>query len=136
MIHRLNEQVLGSPDSEINTARNEVAQRRAGSSNSSKSNDHQQLPAQSEKESAATSSLRSLVEETALLSPAQVLSAESLQSCINKNCKHHDDDSSSDGSDSMAESSTKNNSKRPAVPTTAELGEGSPYKKARSLAST
>ena len=106
MIHRLNEQVLGSSDSDVNTERNKAVQRRASSS----------VPAQPEKESPATSSLRNLVEENAKAHPVQV---------DPRHNNNGDDDSS------LEENSTSADLKRPAVPTSALPQQQSPSKRQR-----
>jgi hypothetical protein len=91
MIHRLNEQVLINSESDVNTERNKEAVQRRSSSNAVR------MPAQSEKESPATSSLRILVEQTAMMSPAQV-DSDPLSRKKHKNGEEGDnfDDSSSE----------------------------------------
>ncbi|KAG7356320.1 SPX domain containing protein [Nitzschia inconspicua] len=111
MISRLNEQVLGSSDNDVHTERTkEAAQRRTNTNND-------QLPALSENESPATSSLRNLVEENAKSSPVQVASE-------GKNNMDGDDDSSAEGNSVSAESHRK----RPAPPNSS-VKMGSPIAK-------
>jgi hypothetical protein len=145
MIHRLNEQVLGSPENDIKSTRNkDIAQRRSSTSSDSQAH-HQPLPTQSLMESAATTSLRSLVEETAISSPSQVPSSDSLPRGMSKpQCRDDDCSSSDDGNDSVgvvsetvappeADSSSV---KRPATTMTSlEEGGGSPHKRARTSTS-
>jgi hypothetical protein len=117
MISRLNEQVMGSSDNDVHTERTkEAAQRRTSTNN-------EQLPALSEKESPATSSLRNLVEENAKSSPVQVASEGKSNLGMEM-----DDDSSAEGS-SMTEASPR---KRPAVPNSPANMESLATKRTRS----
>jgi hypothetical protein len=102
MIHRLNEQVLGSSDSDVNTERNIQAVQRRSSSNTAR------LPAQSERESPATSSLRNLVEENAKAHPVQVATDASN--------KHNNTHGGNADDDSSTEENSTSDMKRSAAP--------------------
>lgn len=105
MISRLNEQVLGSSDNELHTERTkEAVQRRTNTNND-------EMPALSEKESPATSTLRNLVEENAKSSPVQVAS-EGKNNSVAAMDADVDDDSSAEDANMRAPSPRK----RPAVP--------------------
>ena len=120
MIHRLNEQVLGSSDSDVNTARNkQVVQRRSSSKSAS-------LPAQSNKESPATSSLRNLVEENAKANPVQVASDPTNR---HNNTPGRDEDVHDDSS--LEDASMAEDSKRPAVPSSSLPQQLTPAKRPR-----
>lgn len=96
MIHRLNEQVLDSSDSEVHSERKQGASQWRGGSDKDKS----QIPAQSDRESQATSSLRTLVEENAKASPAQVIAPKRKRSeggVVSEEQNEGDDDDSEDG---------------------------------------
>jgi hypothetical protein len=92
MISRLNEQVLGSSDNELHTERTkEAVQRRSNANND-------QMPALSEKESPATSTLRNLVEENAKSSPVEVASEGKNHSGASMNADLDDESSAEDTS--------------------------------------
>jgi hypothetical protein len=120
MISRLNEQVLGSSDNELHTERTkEAVQRRSNTNND-------QMPALSEKESPATSSLRNLVEENAKSSPVEVAS-EGKNNNDSSMDADIDDESSAEDTSMRAQSSLK----RTAVPSSEVPLKKSSAKRAR-----
>jgi hypothetical protein len=120
MISRLNEQVLGSSDNDVHTERTKEAVQRRTSSN------NDQMPALSENESPATSSLRNLVEENAKSSPVQVASEGKGNNGTGMHADVDDDSSAEDTS--MNPQSPR---KRRAAPHSSLGMETSPSKRAR-----
>jgi hypothetical protein len=97
MIHRLNEQVLDSSDSDVHTERKQGTSQWRGGSNKNTA----QIPAQSDRESPATSSLRTLVEENEKANPAQVIATTKRQrsegGVVSEEQNEDCDDDSEDG---------------------------------------